>query len=165
MTDAPGARDELIEILGVRDVTEGGRKFVLEGTEGVIGELIVAPTLCKTPEDTMDTVMGARLEIETINHQPYHKLSLANHTLKKTLSCLSIQSYLQLLHRWHQPPTGWREAAKAKNLLVESLGSWSHPLVERFGPIQLHCKEGWGKSGPNRFASRQLKAQLLCLLE
>lgn len=45
MTDAPGARDELIEILGVRDVTEGGRKFVLEGTEGVIGELIVAPTL------------------------------------------------------------------------------------------------------------------------
>lgn len=32
--------------------------------------LIVAPTLCKTPEGTMDTVMGARLE--TINHQSYH---------------------------------------------------------------------------------------------
>ena len=70
MADGPDARVELIEIFGVCDVTECGRETVLEGTEGVIGGLIVAPTLCKTPKDTMDTVMGARLE--TINHQPYH---------------------------------------------------------------------------------------------
>lgn len=72
MTDGPGAaRDGLIEILGVCDVTEGRRESVLEGTGGLIDGLIVALTLCKTIEDTMDTVMGARLE--TINHQPYHR--------------------------------------------------------------------------------------------
>ena len=70
MTDGPDARDELIEILGFCDVIESGRESVLEGTKGVIGGLLVAPTLCKTLEDTMDTVMGATLE--TINHQPCH---------------------------------------------------------------------------------------------
>ena len=70
MTDGPDARDELVEIFEVCDVIEGGMESVLEGTKGVIGGLLVAPTLCTTLEDTMNSVTGATLE--TINHQPCH---------------------------------------------------------------------------------------------
>ncbi len=72
MTDGLEARDELIVIPRVCDVTESWRVSVLEGTEGVIDGLVVALMLCNTPDDTRVIVMGAGLE--KINHQSYQKI-------------------------------------------------------------------------------------------
>lgn len=62
MADGVEARDELIGLLRVCDVTESWRESVLEGTEGMIGGLVVAPMLCNTFDDTGVTVVGAGFE-------------------------------------------------------------------------------------------------------
>lgn len=72
MADGVEARDELIGLLRVCDVTESWRESVLEGTEGMIGGLVVAPMLCNTFDDTGVTVVGAGLK--KINHQLYQKI-------------------------------------------------------------------------------------------
>ena len=71
MTDGFEARDELLEMLRVCDVTESWGETVLERTEGVIGGLVVAPMLCNTFDDTKGTVSGAGLK--KINHQSYQR--------------------------------------------------------------------------------------------
>ena len=72
MTDGLEARDELIEILRVCDVTGSWRESVLEGTEGVVDGLVVAPMLCNTLDDTRATVMVAGLK--KLSHQSYQKM-------------------------------------------------------------------------------------------
>lgn len=103
----------LIEVFGVCDVIEGWSKSVLEKIEGVIGGSVMATVLRTIVEDARDTVMGAGLEYRKIISQLVES-SLANRTLKKTLSCFSRQSLLQFLHQWRQPPTGWIKAIKAR---------------------------------------------------
>ena len=147
-------------MLRVCDVTESWGGTVLERTEGVIGGLVVAPMLCNTFDDTRGTVSGAGLKKKIISH--IRDSSLAKRTSKKSLSCFSTETLLQPLHRRHQPPTGWKEAVKAKKLLAGILGLEVHP---RFVPLQFHCGKSWCRTGWGRSASLQLEAQFLSLLE